>query len=64
MPFKSIYNKNLGFIDIFEHNREVQTIKNILIYIIFVMNFFSGDLFRGAPYSLMLLIDKDVLLHY
>jgi hypothetical protein len=64
MPLKSIYNKNLGFVDIFEHNRGVQTIKSLLIDIIFVMKFFSGDLFRAAPYSLMLLLDKDGLSHY
>jgi hypothetical protein len=42
MPLKSIYNKNLGFVEqkyIFEHNKEVQTIKNVLIDIIFVINF-------------------------
>jgi hypothetical protein len=51
MPLKSIYNKNLGFIEqkcIFEHNGEVQTIKNLLINI-FWCNFFSDDLFRAAP---------------
>ncbi len=42
MPLKSIYNNNLGFIEqkcIFEHYREVQTIKNLLNVIIFAMNF-------------------------
>jgi hypothetical protein len=40
MPLKSIYNKNLGSIEqkcIFEHYKEVQTRKTLLIDIIFVM---------------------------
>jgi hypothetical protein len=40
MPLNSRYNKNLGFIEqkhIFEHNREIQTIKHLFIDIIFVM---------------------------
>jgi len=44
---------------VFEHNREVHTIKNILIDMIFVMIFFSCDLFRAAPYRLMLVLNKD-----
>ncbi len=41
--FKSIYNQNLIFIEqknYFEHYRQVQTIKNLLIDIIFVMKIF------------------------
>jgi hypothetical protein len=49
---------------IFEHYREVPTIKNILIDIIFVMNFVSGDLLRPAPFSLLLVLHKDELFHY
>jgi hypothetical protein len=40
MPLKSIYNKNLGFIEqkcIFEYYREVQTRKTQLIDMIFIM---------------------------
>jgi len=40
---KSIYNQNLGLTKpkcIFEHYREVQTIKNIFIDIIFLMKIF------------------------
>jgi hypothetical protein len=40
MPFKSIYNKKLGFVEqknIFEHYREVQTVKNLLIDMILGM---------------------------
>jgi len=43
MSLKSIYNKNLGLMEpkcIFEHYREVQTIKNLLIEIIVVMEIF------------------------
>jgi hypothetical protein len=43
MSLKSIYNQNNGFIEqkcIFEHFREVQTIKNLLIDIIFVTKIF------------------------
>ncbi len=56
---KSIYNNNLGFIEqkcIFEHYREIQTVKNLLNVIIFAMNFF-GDLFRAAFYWLMLVLN-------
>jgi len=28
------------------------------------MNFFSDDLFRAAPYSPMLVLNKDALFHY
>jgi hypothetical protein len=47
---KTIYNKNLSFIEqkcIFEHYREVQSIKN-RIDIIFFTKHFYGDLFRAA----------------
>jgi hypothetical protein len=42
MPTMSIFNKNLGFNEnvYFEHNREVQTIKNKLIDIDLVMKLF------------------------
>jgi hypothetical protein len=43
MPFKSIYSKNIGLIEqkmFFEHYGEVQTIKNLLIDIIFDTFFF------------------------
>jgi hypothetical protein len=43
MPPKTIYNKNLGFIKqkmYFEHYREVQSIKSLIIDIIFLINFF------------------------
>ncbi len=55
MPLKSIYNDNLGSIEqkcIFEHKREVQTIKNILIVIIFVMNFFVVTFSELPPIGL------------
>ncbi len=48
---------------IFEDYREIQTIKNQLIDIIFVVKIFSDDLFRAAPYSLMLVLNKDALFH-
>jgi Zinc carboxypeptidase len=35
---------------IFEHYKEIQTIKNLLIDITFDIKFFSDDLFRAAPY--------------
>ncbi len=56
MPLKSVYNKNLGFIEhkcIFERYREVQTIKTLLTDIIFATKKNSDDLFRVAPYRLM-----------
>jgi hypothetical protein len=43
MPLKSIWNKSFGFIEqkcTFENYREVQTIKYLLIDMIFVMKFF------------------------
>jgi hypothetical protein len=43
---------------------EVQTIKNLLIDIIFAMKIFYNDLFRAAPYRLILVLHKDALFHY
>ncbi len=43
---------------IFEHYIEVQTIKSLLIDIIFAMIIFSNDLFRAAIYRLMLIFTK------
>jgi len=43
MPLRSINNQNIGFTEkycIFEHYRRVQTIKDLLIYIIFVIKIF------------------------
>jgi len=67
ITFKSIYNKNLCIIEqksILEQFTEVQWILNLLIDIIFVMKFFSDDLFRAAPYCLMLVLNKDAMFHY
>ena len=67
MPLKSIYNINFGFIEqnhIFEHYKEIETRKNLLIDFIFVMKKNSDDLFRAAPYRLMLVLHKDAVLHY
>ncbi len=64
MRLLSIYNKNLSFIEhkcIFEHYREVQTIKTPLTEIIFVTEKISEDLFRAAPFMLMLVLQKDAL---
>ncbi len=66
MPVKSIYNKNLGFIEqkmFFGHHIEVLTIKNLSIDIIFVIKILFGDLPRVASYSLMLVSHKDALFH-
>jgi hypothetical protein len=55
MQLKSIYNKNLGFIEqkcIFEHDREAQTRKNLLLDIILAMKKNSNDLFRAALFGL------------
>jgi len=43
---------------------EVQTRKNLLIDIIFAMNFFSNEPFRAAPWRLMSVLHKDVLFHW
>jgi len=48
---------------ILEHYRMVQTIKAILIDIIFVMKIFIGRPFRAAPYRLMLVLHKNALFH-
>jgi hypothetical protein len=66
MPLKSIHNQNLGFIEqknVLLNTTEVQTIKNLLIDIIFAMKIFYNDLFRAAPYRLMLVLHKDALFH-
>ncbi len=46
---------------LFEHNREIQARKTQLIDIIFAMKKKSADLFRAAPYMLMLVLHKDAL---
>jgi hypothetical protein len=66
MPLKSIYNRNFGFTEqkcIFEHNREFQARKSLLIDTILAMKKVSVDLFRAAPYMLMLVLHKDALFH-
>jgi hypothetical protein len=52
-------NKNC----IFEHYREFQVRKTLLIDIIFAMKKISVDLFRAAQNMLMLVLHKDALLH-
>ncbi len=67
MPLKLIYNKILALLNrkcIFEHRREVQTIKNQLIDIIFWWKYFSVHLFRAALYRLMFVLNKDALFHW
>ncbi len=63
MPLKLIYSKILAFV-----NKNVflntTAIKNLIIDMIFGLKFFSGDLFRAAPYRLMLVLNKDALFHY
>ncbi len=66
MPLKPIYNRNFGFIEqkiYFEHYRQFQARNTLLIDIIFAMKKISVDLFRAAPYMLMLVLHKDVLFH-
>ncbi len=66
-PFKSIYNKNLDFIEqkmYWWKQLRGSNNKNLPIDIIFVMKFFSDDLFRVAPYSLMLVLNQDVLFRW
>ncbi len=48
---------------IFEHYREFQERKTLLIDIIFATKI-SLDLFRAAPYMLMLVLHKDVPFHW
>ncbi len=52
MPLKSMDNQNLGLFEqkcIFEHYREYQTIKNLLIDIIFAMKIFFQMTFSELP---------------
>jgi len=52
MPIRSIYNQNIGFIEqilFFELYRRVQTMRNLLIDIIFVMKIFFWWPFLGLP---------------
>jgi hypothetical protein len=66
MPLKSIYNQNLGFI---EQKMDFRTLqrgsnnKNLLIENISSRKYFSVDLYRAAPYRLMLVFHKDALFH-
>ncbi len=48
----------------FEHYREFQARKTELIDIIFVVKKISVDLFRAAPYMLMLVLHKDALFKF
>jgi hypothetical protein len=64
MPLKSIYNRNFGFIEQEMYFWTLQTVsawQTLLIDIIFAMEKNSDDLFRRAPYMLMLVLHKDVL---
>jgi hypothetical protein len=66
MPLKSIHNINFGFIEqkcIFEPYRKFQARKTLLFDIIFAMKKISVDLFRAAPYMLLLVLHKDALFH-
>jgi hypothetical protein len=66
MLLKSIYNRNFGFNEqkcIFEHYREFQARKSLLIDVIFTVKKVSVDLFRAAPFMLMLVLHKDTLFH-
>ncbi len=49
---------------IFEHCWEFQARKTLLIGIIFATKKISVDLFRAAPYMIMLVLHKDALSHY
>ncbi len=67
MPQKSISDQNLGFIVqimYFWTLRRASNNEQLLIFIIFVLKYFSDDLFIAAPYRLMLILHKDVLFHY
>ncbi len=49
---------------VYEHHREVQARKNLLIDIIFVMKIYFWQPFRAAPYWLLLVLHKNALFHY
>jgi hypothetical protein len=64
MPYKSIDSKNLGFIEqknVFSNSTD--RFKKLIIDLIFVVKFFSVDLFRGVPYRLILILNKGELFH-
>jgi hypothetical protein len=66
-PLMSIYNRNFGFVKqkcIFENYREFQARKTLLIEIICAMKKITVDLFRAAPYMLMLVLHQDALFHW
>jgi hypothetical protein len=66
MPLESFHNRNFGFIErkmYVEPCRGFQTRKTLLIDIIFAMKKKSVDLFRGAPFMLLLVPHKDALFH-
>jgi len=68
IPLESVCIYNCGFNAqkcFFEHCREVQTITNLLIGIIFAtISFLSVDLFRAALYRFMLVLNNDALFHW
>ncbi len=66
MPLKSICNKKPGFTEksvFLSTTEKFKQEKNLLINIIFGIEFFSPDLFRAAPYRLMVVLHKGVLFH-
>ncbi len=54
---------SLNKICIFEHYREFQSRKTLIIEIIFATKKISVNLFRAAPYMLMFILSKDALFH-
>ncbi len=65
MPFKSIYNRNIGFIEQKMYFWTVQRVSSKKNYWLtfFAMKKVFVDLFRAAPYMFMLALHKDALLH-
>ncbi len=67
MPLKSIYNRNVSFIEqklYFWTLRRVSSKKNpINWHYFFAMKKVLVDLFRAAPYMFVLALHKDVLFH-
>jgi hypothetical protein len=66
MPVKSIYTKTLVLFNkkVFLNTAERFKQKKIIDIIFAMKIFFSGNLFRAAPYRLMLELHKDALFHY
>jgi hypothetical protein len=67
MPMKAVDSRKISFIRqkcVFEHCWECETKKRLLNDIILVIKHYCSNLFRAAPYMILVALHKDVRFHY